>query len=242
MHEMLHYAAGARAPVVMVNVNRTLASPWGFWADQTDSLAQRDTGWIQLYWSQQEASTRSAPTGRESCCSPRWWSSRRCTCPTRSAGEVPTRSGARFLPPFEPAETGSRARGAGTPRAARCANRLAMQGDGQALEAVEEAGRPRGAAGHAYGASIPTARRRRLAWWRPAGSPGRREAVTACARPARALAPLWPFDGAGATSRRRVGVDRNCSSAVEESLPGSARGLRGRRAHARSSNDCRTGA
>jgi pyruvate/2-oxoacid:ferredoxin oxidoreductase alpha subunit len=49
MHEMLHYAAGARAPVVMVNVNRTLASPWGFWADQTDSLAQRDTGWIQLY-------------------------------------------------------------------------------------------------------------------------------------------------------------------------------------------------
>ncbi len=49
MHEMLHYAAGARAPVVMVNVNRTLASPWGFWADQTDSLSQRDTGWIQLY-------------------------------------------------------------------------------------------------------------------------------------------------------------------------------------------------
>ena len=49
MHEMLHYAAGARAPVVMANVNRTLASPWGFWADQTDSLAQRDTGWIQLY-------------------------------------------------------------------------------------------------------------------------------------------------------------------------------------------------
>ena len=49
MHEMLHYAAGARAPIVMVNVNRTLASPWGFWADQTDSLAQRDTGWVQLY-------------------------------------------------------------------------------------------------------------------------------------------------------------------------------------------------
>jgi pyruvate/2-oxoacid:ferredoxin oxidoreductase alpha subunit len=49
MHEMLHYAAGARAPVVMVNVNRSLASPWSFWADQTDSLAQRDTGWMQLY-------------------------------------------------------------------------------------------------------------------------------------------------------------------------------------------------
>lgn len=49
MHELLHYAAGARAPIVMVNVNRTLAAPWGFWADQSDSLAQRDTGWIQLY-------------------------------------------------------------------------------------------------------------------------------------------------------------------------------------------------
>jgi pyruvate/2-oxoacid:ferredoxin oxidoreductase alpha subunit len=49
MHEMLHYAAGARAPVVMANVNRTVASPWGFWPDQTDSLAQRDVGWIQYY-------------------------------------------------------------------------------------------------------------------------------------------------------------------------------------------------
>jgi pyruvate/2-oxoacid:ferredoxin oxidoreductase alpha subunit len=49
MHEVLHYAAGARAPIVMVNVNRTVASPWAFWPDQTDSLAQRDTGWIQFY-------------------------------------------------------------------------------------------------------------------------------------------------------------------------------------------------
>lgn len=49
MHEVLHYASGARAPIVMVNVNRTVASPWGFWPDQTDSLSQRDTGWIQYY-------------------------------------------------------------------------------------------------------------------------------------------------------------------------------------------------
>ncbi len=49
MHELLHYASGARAPIVMFNVNRTPASPWGFWPDQLDSLAQRDTGWIQLY-------------------------------------------------------------------------------------------------------------------------------------------------------------------------------------------------
>ena len=49
MHELLHYAAGARTPIVMANVNRTVASPWAFWPDQTDSLAQRDTGWVQFY-------------------------------------------------------------------------------------------------------------------------------------------------------------------------------------------------
>lgn len=49
MHELLHYASGARAPIVLFNVNRTPASPWGFWPDQLDSLSQRDTGWIQLY-------------------------------------------------------------------------------------------------------------------------------------------------------------------------------------------------
>jgi pyruvate/2-oxoacid:ferredoxin oxidoreductase alpha subunit len=49
MHELLHYAAGARTPIVMFNVNRTPGSPWGFWPDQLDSLSQRDTGWIQLY-------------------------------------------------------------------------------------------------------------------------------------------------------------------------------------------------
>jgi pyruvate/2-oxoacid:ferredoxin oxidoreductase alpha subunit len=49
MHEMLHFAAGCRAPVVMANVNRIIAAPWGFWADHLDSLSQRDTGWIQFY-------------------------------------------------------------------------------------------------------------------------------------------------------------------------------------------------
>jgi len=49
MHEMLHWAANARLPVVMVNINRAMAPPWTIWADQTDSLAQRDTGWLQFY-------------------------------------------------------------------------------------------------------------------------------------------------------------------------------------------------
>jgi pyruvate/2-oxoacid:ferredoxin oxidoreductase alpha subunit len=49
MHEMLHFASGCRAPVVMACVNRSLAMPWAFWSDQTDTLSQRDTGWIQIY-------------------------------------------------------------------------------------------------------------------------------------------------------------------------------------------------
>ncbi|MBP8980479.1 MAG: pyruvate ferredoxin oxidoreductase [Syntrophobacterales bacterium] len=49
MHELLHWASGARLPIVMGEVNRALAPGWNIWSDQTDSLAQRDTGWIQLY-------------------------------------------------------------------------------------------------------------------------------------------------------------------------------------------------
>ncbi|MEW6665224.1 MAG: transketolase C-terminal domain-containing protein [Thermodesulfobacteriota bacterium] len=49
MHEGLHWAAGARLPVVLVNVNRPLGAPWNLTCEQTDSLAQRDTGWMQFY-------------------------------------------------------------------------------------------------------------------------------------------------------------------------------------------------
>jgi pyruvate/2-oxoacid:ferredoxin oxidoreductase alpha subunit len=49
MHEMLHWAAGARLPIVMAEVNRAMGAPWSIWTDQNDSLAQRDTGWLQYY-------------------------------------------------------------------------------------------------------------------------------------------------------------------------------------------------
>ena len=49
MHEVLHWASGARLPIVMSNTNRSLGSPWSILVDQTDSLSQRDTGWIQFY-------------------------------------------------------------------------------------------------------------------------------------------------------------------------------------------------
>ena len=49
MHEVLHYAAGMRLPIVMVNANRALSPPWNLYCDHTDSLSQRDTGWVQYY-------------------------------------------------------------------------------------------------------------------------------------------------------------------------------------------------
>ena len=38
-----------RAPIVMGVVNRAVAPPWNLGADHTDTMAQRDTGWIQFY-------------------------------------------------------------------------------------------------------------------------------------------------------------------------------------------------
>jgi len=49
MHELLHWASAARTPVVMSNINRAMGPPWSVWADHTDSISQRDTGWLQIY-------------------------------------------------------------------------------------------------------------------------------------------------------------------------------------------------
>ncbi len=49
MHELLHWASGMRAPIVMGVVNRAVAPPWNIGADHTDTIAQRDTGWLQFY-------------------------------------------------------------------------------------------------------------------------------------------------------------------------------------------------
>ncbi|MCL4329126.1 MAG: pyruvate ferredoxin oxidoreductase [Candidatus Thermoplasmatota archaeon] len=56
MHEMLHWTAGQRLPVVMSVVNRALGPPWNIWTEQTDSMNQKETGWLQVYCeSNQEA-------------------------------------------------------------------------------------------------------------------------------------------------------------------------------------------
>ncbi|NWG11841.1 pyruvate ferredoxin oxidoreductase [Candidatus Bathyarchaeota archaeon] len=49
MHEALHWASGSRLPIVMVVVNRAMGAPWSIMPDFSDSLSQRDTGWLQFY-------------------------------------------------------------------------------------------------------------------------------------------------------------------------------------------------
>ena len=49
MHEVLHWAGGGRLPIVLANVNRAMGPGWNIWADQNDSLSQRDTGFMQVY-------------------------------------------------------------------------------------------------------------------------------------------------------------------------------------------------
>lgn len=49
MHEVLGLTAGLRVPIVMPVVNRALVAPWSLWCDHGDAMAERDTGWMQLY-------------------------------------------------------------------------------------------------------------------------------------------------------------------------------------------------
>lgn len=49
MAECLPYASGARMPIVMMNANRALATPWNIYGDQMDSMFLLNSGWIQVY-------------------------------------------------------------------------------------------------------------------------------------------------------------------------------------------------
>lgn len=49
MGEMVFWAGGARLPIVMAVVNRSIAPPWSIWCDHNDAFAVRDAGWIQLW-------------------------------------------------------------------------------------------------------------------------------------------------------------------------------------------------
>jgi len=49
MHEMLFVTSGFRQPVVMAVANRALSAPLNIHGDQSDSIAERDSGWIHIY-------------------------------------------------------------------------------------------------------------------------------------------------------------------------------------------------
>jgi len=49
MHEMLFVTSGCRAPVVMAIANRALSAPLNIHGDHSDAMAERDSGWVQIY-------------------------------------------------------------------------------------------------------------------------------------------------------------------------------------------------
>ena len=49
MAEVCFNASGMRQPIVMTIANRAVGAPLSIWNDQQDSLALRDSGWIQVY-------------------------------------------------------------------------------------------------------------------------------------------------------------------------------------------------
>ncbi|GAB3430822.1 transketolase C-terminal domain-containing protein [Flindersiella endophytica] len=49
MVEAVYNAAGLGLPIVMTVANRAIGAPINIWNDQSDSMSQRDSGWIQLY-------------------------------------------------------------------------------------------------------------------------------------------------------------------------------------------------
>jgi pyruvate ferredoxin oxidoreductase alpha subunit len=49
MHEVLFIAAGLRLPIVICEVNRSLSGPINIHCDHSDTMASRDSGWMQFY-------------------------------------------------------------------------------------------------------------------------------------------------------------------------------------------------
>src|SRR6185437_298079 len=49
MAEALYNAAGLGLPIVMTVANRAIGAPINIWNDHSDTMSQRDSGWVQLY-------------------------------------------------------------------------------------------------------------------------------------------------------------------------------------------------
>src|SRR5215218_8230372 len=49
MCEAVYNASGLGLPIVMTVANRAIGAPINIWNDHSDSMSQRDSGWIQLF-------------------------------------------------------------------------------------------------------------------------------------------------------------------------------------------------
>ena len=49
MVEAVYNASGLGLPIVMTVANRAIGGPINIWNDHSDSMSQRDSGWIQMY-------------------------------------------------------------------------------------------------------------------------------------------------------------------------------------------------
>src|SRR5205085_7101879 len=49
MAEAVYNASGLGLPIVMTVANRAIGAPINIWNDHSDSMSQRDCGWLQLF-------------------------------------------------------------------------------------------------------------------------------------------------------------------------------------------------
>ena len=108
MVEALYNASGLGLPIVMTVANRAIGAPINIWNDHSDSMSQRDSGWMQLYAeTNQEAldlhiqafrlaeELLAAGDGLHGRVHPHACLSSRVDVPTQEQVDA-------FLPPFEP--------------------------------------------------------------------------------------------------------------------------------------------
>ena len=109
MAEALFNASGLGLPIVMTVANRAIGAPINIWNDHSDSMSQRDCGWIQLYAEDNQAAVelhvlafRLAETLSRAGDGLR----RRVRADPRvrtHRGAGPGRSSTRYLPPYRAA-------------------------------------------------------------------------------------------------------------------------------------------
>jgi pyruvate ferredoxin oxidoreductase alpha subunit len=125
MVEAVYNASGLGLPIVMTVANRAIGAPINIWNDHTDSMSQRDSGWIQLYAeTNQEAVDLHVQAFRiaEETVPARHGLHGTAFILTHAVEEVDVPEAAdvaRFLPPFEPRQVLDPAK----PRVDRCDGR-----------------------------------------------------------------------------------------------------------------------